>query len=355
MEAQFEVLADGQDITALLRDRVLEIRLTDKPGMEADRCEIRLDDRDGKIAFPPKGAKLRISFGWVGKGLSTRGTYAVDEIELSGPPATIVIRGKPADMRATAKAQRNASYTDTTLAAIVASVAARHGWKPACTIEAHIDRADQFGESDLHFITRLARQYGGTATVKGGRLIVAPRGGGKSADGKPLAPIVLRPSDLMRYRLTFPDRSSVGGVRTRAHDAKTGRKVDLYIPNPEAPNGPPAQAVHTDRHVHASPQAAKAAARAKLQDMNRSTAEGELEMMGRGDISAEKTLRLEGFKAQADGDYLADTVTHIYANKSWLVNVSLNGGNSGKAKAGQGKAKKAAKVTNLVIPAPPKQ
>ena len=88
--------------------------------------------------------------------------------------------------------------------------------------------------------------------------------------------------------------------------------------------------------------------------MNRSTAEGELEMMGRGDISAEKTLRLQGFKAQADGDYLADTVTHIYANKSWLVNVSLNGGNTGKAKAGQGKPKKAAKVTNLVIPAPPK-
>ncbi|WP_414708553.1 contractile injection system protein, VgrG/Pvc8 family, partial [Ralstonia sp.] len=130
--------------------------------------------------------------------MSTRGTYAVDEIELSGPPATIVIRGKPADMRATAKAQRNASYTGTTLAAIVASVAARHGWKPACTIEAQIDRADQFGESDLHFITRLARQYGGTATVKGGRLIVAPRGGGKSAEGKPLAPIALRPEDLMR-------------------------------------------------------------------------------------------------------------------------------------------------------------
>ncbi|CAJ0742290.1 hypothetical protein [Ralstonia mannitolilytica] len=88
--------------------------------------------------------------------------------------------------------------------------------------------------------------------------------------------------------------------------------------------------------------------------MNRSTAEGELELIGRGDISAEKTLRPEGFKTQADGDYLADTVTHIYANKRWLVNVSLNGGNSGKAKAGRGKAKKAAKVTNLVIPAPPK-
>lgn len=47
-----------------------------------------------------------------------------------------------------------------------------------------------------------------------------------------------------RYRPTFPDRSSVGGVRTRAHDAKTGRKIDLYIPNPEAPDGGPAQATH---------------------------------------------------------------------------------------------------------------
>ncbi|WP_156509244.1 hypothetical protein [Ralstonia mannitolilytica] len=91
-----------------------------------------------------------------------------------------------------------------------------------------------------------------------------------------------------RYRPTFPDRSSVGGVRTRAHDAKTGRKIDLYIPNPEAPDGGPAQATHTDRHMHASLPAARAAAKAKLQDMNRSTAEGELEMMGRGDISAEK-------------------------------------------------------------------
>jgi len=36
------------------------------------------------------------------------------------------------------------------------------------------------------------------------------------------------------------------------------------------------------------------------------------------------------------------------------VNVSLNGGNTGKAKAGQGKPKKAAEVTNLAIPAPPK-
>lgn len=137
---------------------------------------------------------------------------------ISGPPATLVIRGKPPDTPVTANAQRNANYTGTTLAAIVASVAARHDWKPACAIEAQIDRADQFGESDLHFITRLARQYGGTASVKVGRLIVAPRGGGKSADGKPLAPVGLRPSDLMRYRLTFPDRSSVGGERQAAVD-----------------------------------------------------------------------------------------------------------------------------------------
>ena len=52
MKPDFQVVADKEDITALLRDRLLSIRTTDKPGLEADECEIHIDDRDGKVAFP---------------------------------------------------------------------------------------------------------------------------------------------------------------------------------------------------------------------------------------------------------------------------------------------------------------
>lgn len=349
MQAIFQIVANGDDITRTIQDRVLEIRTVDKPGLESDECEITLDDRDGKIQFPPKGATLRVSLGWSGKGVSLLGEYAVDEITLKGPPALVVIRGKPANMRATAKTHRYGSWENATLAGIVDDIARRNRWTGACSVDVRIPRADQFGESDLHFITRIARQHGATATVKAGKLIVAGRGAGKSASGKPLQVITLSPDGLIQYEIAFPDRASFAAVRTKVHDAKTGKKIDLVIPNPGAPAG--ASAVHTERHAFASQEAAKSAAQARLQRLNRHTAKSVMTMIGRADISAEKTVALKGFKKEVDGDFLVESVTNTYAGRSWETHVELNAGNNGKAKVGQGKRK--GKRINLVVPAPP--
>ncbi|WP_336817560.1 contractile injection system protein, VgrG/Pvc8 family, partial [Burkholderia gladioli] len=166
------------------------------------------DDRDGRIRFPPKGATVKVSLGWEGQGLSMLGEYAVDEVGLRGPPASVVFRGKPANMRATSKTQRYGSWSNVRLADIVGDVARRNKWSAACDVDVVVPRVDQFGESDLHFVTRLARQYGATATVKAGKLIVLPRGGGKSASGKPLPVVTLTPELLLDYDINFPDRAS---------------------------------------------------------------------------------------------------------------------------------------------------
>ncbi|KVZ72519.1 phage late control D family protein [Burkholderia ubonensis] len=350
MRAIFQIVANGDDITRVIQDRVLRIQTTDKPGLEADDCEIELDDRDGKVRFPPKGATLKVSLGWEGRGLTMLGEYAIDEIVLRGPPATMVIRGKPANMRATSKTHRYGGWTNVKLADIVGDVARRNKWAAACSVEAVVPRADQFGESDLHFITRIARQYGATATVKAGKLIVGPIGGGKSASGKTLPSIELTPADLADYEITFPDRASFVAVRAKVHNAKTGKKIDLTIPNPDAPPG--AAAVHTERHSYASPEAAKAAAKSRLEKLNRHTAKSVLRMRGRTDIAAEKSVRLKGFKQEADGEFLVESVKHTYAGRSWETSVELNAGNKGKAKAGHGKKPK--KKIDLVVPAPQK-
>jgi phage protein D len=349
MQAIFQIIANGDDITRVIEDRVLCIRTVDKPGLEADECEIELDDRDGRIQFPPKGATLKISLGWSGKGLSFLGEYAVDEIALKGPPASVVIRGKPANMRASAKTHRYGSWENVKLADIVGDIARRNKWAAACSVDVQVPRADQFGESDLHFVTRLARQHGATATVKAGKLIVAGRGAGRSASGKPLPGITLTPDTLLDYEITFPDRASFVAVRTKVHDAKSGKKIDLTIPNPDAPPG--ASAVHTERHAFASPEAAKAAANARLQKLNHHTAKSTMTMTGRADFAAEKTVTLKGFKKEADGDFLIESVTHTFAGRSWETQVELNAGNKGKAKVGHGK--KPAKKINLVVPTPP--
>ena len=61
---QARVEVNGKDITALITDRLLMIQTIDKAGMEADQFEIRLDDRDGKLSLPARGAVLSIYLGY---------------------------------------------------------------------------------------------------------------------------------------------------------------------------------------------------------------------------------------------------------------------------------------------------
>ncbi|RKT98968.1 hypothetical protein C7H84_33975 [Burkholderia sp. Nafp2/4-1b] len=217
-----------------------------------------------------------------------------------------------------------------------------------CELDVVIPRVDQFGESDLHFVTRLARQVGATATVKAGRLPVLPRGAGKCASGKPLPAVTLIPEMLIDYDVQFPDRASFAAVRAKVHDRKTGKKLELTIPNPDAPPG--ASAVHTERHAFASASVAKAATPSRLVKLNRQTATSRLTLRGRADLAAEKAVMLKGFKDGVDGAFLIESVEHSYTSRGWIMVVTLNGGNAGKAKVGHGKLP--TKSVNLVIPAP---
>ncbi len=103
MTPAFRVVADGADITAMINDRLLQLKTTDKPGMESDEFELRIDDRDGAVVLPPRGASIEIFLGYVETSLTRIGRYVVDEIELSGPPDTLVITGKASDMRGSGK------------------------------------------------------------------------------------------------------------------------------------------------------------------------------------------------------------------------------------------------------------
>ena len=83
MQPQFRITADGNDITNLINDRLLLLRTTDKPGLESDEFELRIDARDGNVALPARGALLEVHLGYAGQPLSRLGRYTVDEVELS--------------------------------------------------------------------------------------------------------------------------------------------------------------------------------------------------------------------------------------------------------------------------------
>jgi phage protein D len=313
--------------------------------MESDEFELRIDDRDTAVTLPARGASIEIYLGYAGSTLTREGRYIVDDIELSGPPATLVIRGKASDMRGSGKTTRSGSWEGVSLAAIVNGIARRNGWEPACTVGTIVPRADQLGESDFNFITRLARQHDCTAKVADGKLIVMPRQGGVTASGKAFGVVTIHISDVSRYSFRLGDRSAHKGVSAKYQDKATGKLAVVSLSNDDAPDGLPP--VHTDRHIHPNKTAAEQAAKARLAAFNRSTAGVRLEMPGRSDLFAERVINAQGFKDGLDGEYMVDSREQVFTQSGWSTTIECNGGKGGKAKA---KGKKPAKTLKVVSP-----
>ena len=345
MTPTFRIVADGADITALINDRLLSLRTSDKPGMESDDFELRIDDRDSAVSLPSRGASIEVFLGYSGTALTRLGRYTVDEVELSGPPDTLVIRGKASDMRGSGKTTRSGSWEGVSLASIVKDVAARNGWSPVCPVDTVVPRADQLSESDFNFITRLSKQFDCTAKVADGKLLVMQRQGGQSASGKALGAITLTRSDVSRWQFRLGDRSAHKAVGAKHQDKKTGKLAIVTLDNDEAPDGLPP--VHTDRHIYPNKSAAEQAAKARLAAFNRSTAAVRLEMPGRTDLFAERTINAQGFKVGLDGEYLVDSVEQVFTQSGWSTTVECNGGKKGKAKAKGKKLKAPLKVVQL--------
>ncbi|SFW61244.1 hypothetical protein SAMN03159376_02456 [Pseudomonas sp. NFACC09-4] len=346
MKPTFRIVADGKDITTRINDRLLELRTSDKPGMESDDFELRIDDRDQAVTLPTRGASIEVYLGYTDKALTRLGRYTVDEVEVSGPPDTLVIRGKASDMRGSGKTVRSGSWENVPLQQIVRDVAARNGWQPVCPVQTKVPRIDQLNESDYNFITRVAKQYDCTAKLADGKLLVMPRQGSQTASGKNLIPVVLGRSDLSRYQFRFGDRNTQKAVRTKHQDKKTGALQVVELGNDELPDGLPA--VHTDRHIYPNKSAAEQAAKARLAAFNRSTAGVRLEMVGRTDVFAERLIVVQGIKPGLDGEYLADAVEQLFTTAGWTTVVECNGGKKGKANANGKKKKKEAKPVKVV-------
>lgn len=347
MKPTFRIVADGSDITALINDRLLLLRTLDKPGMESDEFELRIDDRDGAVTLPKRGAGIEIYLGYGSNALARLGRYTVDDIEVSGPPDTLVIRGKASDMRGSGKTTRSGSWESVPLSRIVSDIGARNGWAPECSVATVVPRADQLNESDFNFITRLAKDHDCTAKVADSKLLVLPRQSGQTASGKSLAAVIIRRSDVSRWQFRFTDRTTQKAVKAKYQDKKTGELVNLTLDNDEAPAGLPP--VHTDRHIHPNKSAAEQAAKARLAAFNRSTAEVRLEMVGRTDLFAERQINAQGFKEGLDGVFLVDSVEQVFTQSGWSTSVECNAGKKGKAKAVGKKAKKSKEVRVLEL------
>jgi phage protein D len=317
MTPLFHILANGQDITANIQDRFLSLTLSDRAGLHADIVEIRLDDREGRIELPNKGAELDVSIGYKEQGLVHMGLYTVDEIELSGPPDALIIRAKAANMLSALKEHKTRSWDEKTLGDVLGVIAAEHqlelrvGESLTNISIAHLDQTE---ESDMHLLTRLAKQYDAVTKPAGGCLLFVPKGEAKSATGKAIPAVSISRYQTSGHRITLADRSHYSSVRAHWHDIAIGerKKVEIGDGNP----------VYILRHNYPDADTARAAAQGKLNALSRGLGTASLTLaQGNPLLAAEAKLTLSGFTTGIDGDWIATQVDHEFSNNGYSTHV----------------------------------
>lgn len=305
MQPDFRIIADEQDITEVIRDRLLSLRLTDESGTQSDALEIQLDDRDAVIEWPTHGAELVVSLGDSKENLVAMGVYTVDEIEHAGPPQTLMIRAKAADMRASLKAPKSRSWDSLSLGDLVRTIAAEHELEPK--VSEALDRfalehLDQTDESDLHLLTRLARENGAVAKPVAGNLVFVSKGEARSVTGQAIDTLEVLPTHLQRHQFTQAERGKYSAVKAFWHDANNAEKQSIIVGD-----GEPVFAI---RHTYSDAQQATVAASAKLKSLMRGTATLSLTLLGNPLVQAEGKLRVGGIRDPVNCEWVVTRVEH---------------------------------------------
>lgn len=341
----FRVSLDDNDITTSLEKRLISLTHTDNRGFEADQLDIELDDSDGLLQLPRRGAVLSLALGWRNEPLIVKGEFTVDEVEHSGSPDRLTVRGRSADFRETLNIKRERSWHETTVGAVVNEIAARHKLTAALGKDLEtkqVEHFDQTNESDGSFLMRLAKEYGAIAAIKNGSLLFIRQGQGKTASGKPLPVMTITRSVGDGHHFSLADRGAYTGVQTNwlnTREPKKKEKVKVtrrrYKPRAKTTKAPePKQGeylVGSDENVlviskqYSSRFYAERRAKAEWERIQRGVASFSIQLAkGRADLFPELPVKVTGFKQQIDdAEWIITTVTNSINDSGFTTALEL--------------------------------
>ncbi|NMM75547.1 late control protein [Rhodococcus sp. SRB_17] len=324
----YRLVVNGQDITAKVNPRLIGLTLSEGREGAADTLELTLADHDGQLALPRKGATIELQLGWRGQPLVDKGSFEVDEVEHSGAPDQISIKARSADLKRKLRQRTEKSWHDTTVGAIVQEIAARHGLASrvgGTLASTKVEHIDQTNESDLHFLSRLAKQHDAVATVKKGHLLFLPINGTKTSSGAALGRMHITRADGDQHRYHSAERGAYSGVRAYWSDPNQAEKRSVLVGTEEDEK--------RLKDTHGSEQDALAAARAERQRVERGKATLSLTLaVGHPALMPQSPVTVAGFKPEIDGtSWLVKTVKHQMGDAGFITNLEMERSAGGDA------------------------
>ena len=305
----------------------LSIEITDKLGSDSDALRITLPGRDASGEFvrqPRHGIEITAALGFEGQPLQDFGTFVVSAVALQGPPDVATITATTPELLGSIKAPRSRSWDDITLPDLLASIVQPYGLIPLLSESLRairIEHIDQDAESDLAFLTRVARRNNGVFSIKNHRAMIIKVGDGRRPSGAAVMQHDVQVDDgsVLTWDANFLDRPNYSKVVARWTDFAGGEVRSVSVGDGEP--------VYEMRHPYTSEAEALLAAQAELDAFTREVADLSLSLPGRPEIRAGNLVNCVTGRLFGGIWYVAEA-QHSYAAGGLTTRLNLNAHNS---------------------------
>lgn len=316
-EVSIKVIYDGVDISADISKCLVSLNYSDKTEGESDEVQINVEDTAALWRgswYPSKGSILSVFIGY-NDGLIDCGSFEIDEIELSGPPDVVSIKGLATGVTGSLRTKKSYAHENKTLAQIADSVAKANGLTVQGTIEPIIiDRRTQNKETDLRFLKNLSNEFGYIFSIRGKQLIFI-----KIFDIENLKPVAtISRSKLISYSLKDKTSETYSDAKVSSHNPGESENVEFTVNSVENRDGIPFKQIKTKDTLlinskTENAQQAEVKARAALHIANSRQQEGNITVQGNPYLVAGNNFELTGM-GQMSGLYHIKSSSHNIDN-----------------------------------------
>jgi len=262
---------------------------------QSDRLTLTLDARHLNT-LPQSGLPLEVRLGYRGQPLAQLGVFKVGEKQLTSPPMTLTLTALADDFVASWKQKRTREWTQTTLGEVLLEIAFNHNLSAgidAVYQSIPIDYLAQNQQSDMHLVTRLAKEYGAYGVIKQeGLFFQHPRSSTSTST-------VLTPREVTRFSFRWRDKPHYDTIVTHWSDLNSNVAHKEVFDGQDYLAEPQGVVFELPARYHAQ-HAARRALKGKWESLHRLKASAQLTMPGRADLISKTSIKLDGFSADLD-------------------------------------------------------
>jgi phage protein D len=303
----FKIEANGKDVTEAISKNLVSLSFSDEDGNQSDEITLEVA---GDFKRPQYQDELKLWLGYDESNLFYCGIFKVQTTSRTQHTLTITATG--ADFSAQLKQKRDTSYEKLSLKDVAQIVANRYDLSLKSDFDdMYLQHLSQTQESDLHMMKRLAKDYNAIFSIKNSTLIFLKRiKENMASDALPVFEIDI--SECESYSIKHSDKTLYNACEASWQDTK-----ENVVKSVTVGSGDPILKINGSFKNAAE---ATKKAEAKLQNANRGTKSGTINMYGK-EIYAGGMLKLSG-AGEDDGEYSIKSVSHSFDN-GWSMSIEI--------------------------------